>query len=374
MHPGSAYREGVIALRLHHKHERWGAAFAEVEGAEVVRDYGDVRGELRALRECAAVLDLSCRSRLAVTGRDRDRFLNGQVTNDLNRLAVWQGCYAAMVNARGRMDGDANIYRLPEEWLLDSEPGLTEKLSQRLLRYVVADDVCVADVAPHYGLLSLQGPLASALLQGFNLAAPTPTAPGDSVRLEHAAWGELYVMNQPRVGQSGYDLYVPSATLESVAEALHTAATALGGRWIGWDALEIARVEGGIPRYGADMDDATLPPEAQLEARAISYNKGCYIGQEVIARLRTYGQVARLLRGLKLPRDLAELPPRDTPLLWQDKEVGHVTSSVLSPLLDTPIGLGYVRRECNQIGTRLELQGADGVLPVEVVGLPFAKP
>jgi folate-binding protein YgfZ len=134
------------------------------------------------------------------------------------------------------------------------------------------------------------------------------------------------------------------------------------------------RIEAGIPRYGQDMDDTHLAPETGIESRAISYEKGCYIGQEVIARLRTYGQVAKALRGLALPEDLSALPARGEKLFHGGKEAGYVTSAVASPAFRRNVALGYVRRECNQTGTDLQLLTPAGPRSVRIVPLPFSFP
>ena len=135
----------------------------------MVNDYGDWPAEHAALRESAGVLDLSFRSRLCLTGADRVRFLHGQVTNDVKKLRVGEGCYAALVTAKGKMESDLNIFCLQDELLLDFEPGLTEKISQRLEKFIVADDVQIVDVAPHYGLLSVQGPKAEEVVRALGL-------------------------------------------------------------------------------------------------------------------------------------------------------------------------------------------------------------
>lgn len=361
----------MLALPLHEFHARLGAAFTPVSGAEVVAHYGDPVPEYTALRQTAAVLDLSSRGRLCVLGRDRERFLNGQVTNDVRALAEGRGCYTTVVNAKGRMEGDAFVYRLPGEFLLDCEPGSGAALAQRLERYVIADDVQIADAAQHYGLLSVQGPHAPevvrALLPGFT----PPAEPLSLTTVTHPAWGELYVVNQPRVGLPGWDLFVPGTALEHVAERLRTAATQQGGRWAGWNALETARIEAGIPRWGADLDESTLPPEAGLESRAISYTKGCYIGQEVLTRIRTYGHVNRTLCGLWLGASRSPLPARGDRLFRNGREVGYVTSTTCSPVLNAVIALGYVRRECNAPGTELTLRGPAGESPARISPLPF---
>jgi len=147
-------------LPLHEFHQSLGANFSTLNDAETVEDYGDVLAEHRALRETAGVLDLSFRGRVCLTGADRGRFLHGQVTNDVKKLRASEGCYAALTTAKGKMQSDLNIFCLPDELLLDFEPGLTATVTARLEKYIVADDVQVVEVAPHYGLLSVQGPKA----------------------------------------------------------------------------------------------------------------------------------------------------------------------------------------------------------------------
>ncbi len=359
------------SLALHEFHEGLGAQFAGVQGAEVVAHYGDPWAEQAALRAGACALDLSFRGRLCLTGADRVRFLHGQVTNDVNRLRAGEGCYAALVTAKGKMQSDLNIYCLEEELLLDFEPGLTEGVSQRLEKYVIADDVQVVNVAPHYGLLSVQGPKAQEVVRGLELGGQPPANPFNFVKVADETLGEIYLVNQARLGTKGWDLFVPVAALGAVADKLVAAAKAAGGRACGWQALEWARIEAGIPRFVADMDETNLPLEAGLEFRAISFNKGCYIGQEVISRIHTYGQVAKALRALRLADDLKNLPLKGDKLFHDGKEVGYITSAVASPTLGANLALGYVRKEVNQLGTDLVLRTATGESPVRVVGLPF---
>ena len=156
---------------------------------------------------------------------------------------------------------------------------------------------------------------------------------------------------------NGFDLFVPNNSLGAVADKLIAAAKQIGGRAVGWQAFETARIEAGIPRFGADMDETNIPLECGIESRAVTYNKGCYIGQEVINRIHSVGHVNRELRGLRLADDLKTLPQRGDKLFHAGKEVGYVTSAVKSPALNVNIALGYVRREVNQIGNELTLQG-----------------
>ena len=158
-----------------------------------------------------------------------------------------------------------------------------------------------------------------------------------------------------------------------MADKLIAAAKAVGGRACGWTALEIARVEAGIPRFGADMDEANLPLECGIEARAVSYQKGCYIGQEVINRIHSIGHVNRELRGLRLTDEPKTLLAKGDKLFNAGKEVGHVTSALHSPALKATIALGYVRCEVNAVGTELQLRTGDGERGATIVALPFVK-
>jgi folate-binding protein YgfZ len=359
-------------LMLQEFHQGLGAQFAELNDAQLVNDYGDWLAEHVALRETAGVLDFSFRSRLCLVGADRARFLHGQVTNDVKKLRAGEGCYAAITTAKGKMESDLNIFALAEELLLDFEPGLTEKVSQRLEKFIVADDVQMVDAAPHYGLLSVQGPKAELLVRALDSFVEIPAKQFSTVKIADATLGEIYLANNPRLGADGFDLFVPNNSLGAVADKLIAAAKAVGGRACGWQAFEIARIEAGIPRFGADMDEANIPLECGIESRAVTYTKGCYIGQEVINRIHSVGHVNRELRGLRLVDDLKTLPQRGDKLFHAGKEAGHVTSAVQSPKLNANIALGYVRREVNQIGNELTLHTAAGESVVKIVALPFA--
>ena len=358
-------------LPLHEFHAELGPScrFMALADGEVVGDYGDWLAEHRAFIETAGVIDLSARGRVCLLGADRLRFLHGQVTNDVNKLEVGQGCYAAIISGKGRMQADLNIFRLQDEVLLDFEPGLTATIIERLEKYIIADDVQVVDVDPHYGLLSVQGPKSAEVVARLELGEPVPEKPLNFVKVADATLGDIYVVNHPRLGSAGFDLFVPVAALGAVADKLVLAAKQSGGCACGWTAFDAARIEAGVPRFGVDMDETNLPPEAGLEAKAVSYNKGCYIGQEVIARIRTYGQVAKALRGLKLS---GGLPSRGDKLVKDGKEVGYITSALHSPKLNEPIALAYVRKECNQPGSALTVRAAAGEIPAVVVALPFA--
>jgi folate-binding protein YgfZ len=353
-------------------HSDLGARWTEIGGCPVPADYGDAPQEYRALTENVAWLDLSSRSRLCVLGVDRHKFLNGQVTNNVKDLKPGQSCYAALVNAKAKIQSDLTVYCLDEELLLDFEPGLAVSVSERLQKYIIAEDVTVADAAPHYRLFSLRGPQASAALASLGLPGFTPPV-GGRIQAVPGSPGEVYCASPASHAGGDYDFYVPESESETWARQLLTAARTLGGGPVGWTALETVRIEAGVPRFGIDMDESNLAPETGLENRAISYAKGCYIGQEIIARIRTYGQVARHLTGLRFAADARSVPPRGTALRRGTHEVGKITSAVASPRFGRIIALAYVRREFNQPGTELTLHSEGHDLPVTVVSLPFAE-
>jgi folate-binding protein YgfZ len=364
----------MSALFLHEFHIALKARFVDLNGQEAVGDYGDAPAEHAALQHAAGVLDLSFRGRICLTGSDRVRFLHGQVTNDILRLRAGEGCYAAIVSAKGKMESDCNVYCLAEELLLDLEPGMGGAVTRRLERYIVADDVQVVDAAPNYGMLSVQGPESGAAVRALGLFAGLPSRPFDSLKITDATLGEMHVVNQPRLRAAGYDLYVPLDSLGAVGDKLIAAARGAGGRACGWQAFETARIEAGIPRFGIDMDERNLPLECGIEQRAVSYSKGCYIGQEVINRLHTLGHVNRELSGLRLADDLPALPVKDDKLFSSGKEAGYITSAIVSAPLNATLALGYVRTEVKRSGLPLTLRHARGESPVQVVELPFQRP
>lgn len=360
-------------LSLHEFHHSLGAHFSDLNGSEIVAHYGDGQAEYQALRESAGVLDLSFRGRICLMGNDRARFLHGQITNDIKKLRPGEGCYAALTTAKGKMESDLNVFSLQDELLLDFEPGLTEKISQRLEKFIVSDDVQIADAAPHYGLLSVQGPKAAQVISAVGLANEGGLEKERSiVKISDPTLGEIYLANLPRIGTNGFDIFVPTQSLGAAADKLIAAAKSIGGRLCGWTAFETARIEAGVPRYGVDMSEANLPIECGID-HAMSFNKGCYIGQEVLNRVHTMGHVTKELRGLRLTDDLKTLPHSGDKLFHEGKEIGYLTSAVKSPALKANIALSYVRREANQIGTELVLKTVDGDSPAKIVELPFVK-
>jgi folate-binding protein YgfZ len=312
----------------------------------------DIAEDYRALTEGAAFIDFSNRGRLCLTGLDRQPFINGQVTNNVKILGAGQGCYAALVSAKGKMTCDLNVFVLADEILLDFEAGLSAKVSERLEKFIIADDVQIVDASTAYGLLCAVGPKSIEKCESLGWRVP-----GNAYEI--LSQNDVYIARTLRLGAPGVDIYYPLNS-DEIGKRLPLDLVSM-------EAFDTVRIERGIPRFGVDMDENTLAPEA-LGENAISYSKGCYIGQEVIARIRTYGQVAKALRGLSF--DAAVSVPKSGDKIFHDgKEVGRITSGVFSPKLERPIALGSVRKECNQIGTRLLVNDAEA----EIVPLPFQR-
>ncbi|MDX6665512.1 MAG: hypothetical protein QOG68_1718 [Solirubrobacteraceae bacterium] len=294
------------------------------------------------------LLDRSERGKLALTGADRKAFLNGQVTNDVEALAEGQGCYAAFLTPKGKMLGDLRVLDVgppTQELLLDTERVALQPLFDLVRRFSIGHDVQLHKRTVETGLLSLVGPGARGAAGATDLPAT-----------EHAHRAGDIAGRPVRlvVTDVGVDVLCAAADTEAVAAALREA----GAEPIDEAAAEVLRVEHGRPRYGVDLDDSVIPQEAGLNDRAVSFTKGCYVGQETVARLHYKGKPNRHLRGIRLAAPAAA----GTPLTLAGKEVGRVSSPVVSPRLG-PVALALVRREAPP-GTQLD----DGSAVVE---LPF---
>lgn len=307
------------------------------------------QAEYRAARTGCALFDGNERAFLRVTGSERASYLHGMVTNDVEGLPERGLCYAALLTAKGAMVADAHVLRRPDELLVELEPGLGPKVLDFLGRYLISEDAELADVSAEHAVLELAGPGASSVLTALALPWPQDGRWGDALLDGQRCW----VLPSALWGVSGARLVVPRPSLAAVrARVLAAGAVACSTA-----TREVVRVEAGVPRYGSDMDDATLPLEAGLE-RAIHYQKGCYIGQEVVARATYRGQVARRLWGLLLGE--RSFPAR-TELSLAGRKVGFLTSQVFSPARGQNVALGYLHRDAQADGTLLDAAGEVGV-------------
>jgi len=266
-----------------------------------------------ALRHSAAWLDLSSRGRILARGRDRARLLHSLTTNDIKKLTPGQGCYAFLLNPQGRIQADLCLFCFPDHFLLDTEPELREKLPQYIRRYIIADQVELADVTSETACLALEGPAAPEVLPG-------PDAP-----YHHAPWNDASAARVSVTGQPGFRIFCAADRKSALIATLESA----GAQPATVDDARAVRIENGIPRYGEDITDTSLPQETQ-QLHAVSFTKGCYLGQEIVERIRARGHVNRKLVRLEL--DSTPAP-----------EGAQITSTVQSPESGKTIALAYVR-------------------------------
>jgi folate-binding protein YgfZ len=306
----------------------------------------DLDGQYRALREQAGIADRSQRGKLIVSGADAAEYLQGQLTNEVEALDPGEGVYAALLDRKGHLQGDMRVLRLAHDrYWIDTEAGALERVKRHLDTYKIGRDVEIEDVGADYAMLSVIGPAA------HQVASTGPLSPEHAHREE----GERRIV----ATDLGLDLLVPSGSAAGVLAELRGA----GAAEVSEEAAEIARVEAGRPRFGAEMSEATMPAEAGITDRAVSFTKGCYIGQEPVARLHYKGKPNRHLRGLRLSAAAAH----GDPIRLGDREVGRVGTACISPARG-PIGLAIVRREASP-GDTVSV-GEDGA-EAEIVELPF---
>jgi folate-binding protein YgfZ len=318
-----------------------------------------------ALLKGCGLIDRSARGKLALDGPDAVDFLNGQVTNQLADLRSGEGCYAAFLTPKGKMLGDLRILaagtprgEAPTELLLDTERVALQALFDLITRFKIGYRVQLHKRTLEFALLSLIGPLANDVLAGVGAALPPGALDRDHHHMGASIEG-LSVRLIATASPPGVDLLCATPQAPRLGAALQAA----GATAVEEADAEIVRVEQGIPRYGIDLDESVIPQEAGLNERAVSFVKGCYVGQETVARLHYRGKPNRHLRGLRLSQPT---PPQAT-LELAGRELGVLTSSVVSPRLG-PIGLALVRREAPP-GTVLDVAGCGG--SAEVLALPF---
>ena len=327
----------------------------------------------RALREGVGVLDLSGSGRIELSGGNSIQFLNGLVSNDIKSLQDGDGVLVAFPNLQGKLLALARVYRDGEALLLEVDGINREKIVRNLSRFIPAGGFFVRDLGMESGMISLQGPRTAELI-----AVLTGVEIGGIVgyRLLTGTIGAtaVRIATHRRCGEVGCDIFVPMAGLEGVMQTILEAGSGYGGRLVGEESFETARIEAGVAREGVDTGEDYIILETGLED-AVSYTKGCYLGQEVIARIHWRGQPARQLRGLlpDQPLDsLAELELRAMEGSQAGRKVGTITSATYSPALGRPIALGYVHRHYLTTGTVLEIfRGETRLCQAVVTTIPF---
>jgi folate-binding protein YgfZ len=309
----------------------------EYNGCSVPAFYKSVDDEYQVIRNGGVgIIDLSFRGLIEVSGANAVQFLNGYVTNDIKNLANNRWLTAAFPNVQGRLLAVARILNTGGTFLLDTDPLTRETIFKLLERFVLAGDFFVKDVTNELVLLSLQGKKAREVVRTILGEDAARVDLGQVVQLDwHGT--TIRLIRDTHTGEDGFDLFIPNL----IASSLWEASVNAGAEPVGSDALERLRTEAGIPHFGVDMDESNIVTEAPLET-AVSYTKGCYIGQEIIARIHWRGHVARKLTGL-ISETGVPVQVKSKVISMDGKEIGRITSSTLSPQLGKWIALAYIK-------------------------------
>lgn len=344
-------------------------AVGVVAGHSVTLHFGNIAAEYAALRSGAMLIDRSVRGRLRLGGPKAAETLTGLVTNDVLALTPGEGQYADALSPKGKIVADIRIFARDDHLLVDTGPRARDGWLSLVHKYINPRAVAYTDVSTSMRQLAIAGVEARAILAAATgIARETLGALPSYSHLETGIGGATAMIARvPELQLEGYELFFPAESFGAIWQALAAGGATPGGL-LAW---EIARIENGRPEWGLDIDDSTIPQEANHdELHAISYTKGCYTGQEVVARIHFRGHVNRHLRGLRLGH--SDPPPARAALIGADgKQVGDVRSSALSPRLGT-IALGMVRREI-QMGSRLSVDWEGGSASGEVVQLPLSE-
>jgi folate-binding protein YgfZ len=292
------------------------------------------------------------------------------VSNDVQGLAPGQGTHAAVLDINGKTLAIIRIFCTEDAFLLDLWEPLKEKIVAHLNRYLIADEVEISDLSGQYGIVSLQGPKSQTLLERLlqHKDLPSKELGHDEFRVEDRAFR---LIRATHTGEEGFDLIISVEDLLPVLSLLEESGKSLSIQWIGAQAQELLRIEAGIARYGVDIDENVLLLETGLE-QAVSFTKGCYLGQEIIERIHSRGHVNRKLIGMVLEGNSAA--QSGDAVTVEEQGIGKVTSSVLSPVLKHPLALGYVHRNYTSPGTMLAINHDGELIPAVVTSLPFYKP
>jgi folate-binding protein YgfZ len=351
---------GITALQG--QGEGLGAAgVGEYRGATTAARFGDPQAEFAALRGGCGVYDLGFRAKIALTGGDRVRWLNGMVTNNVRDLAVGRGVYAFLLNPQGRILGDLYAYNRGESITLDTDSGQAEKLLATFDHYIIMDDVEVSNLSEQWTALGIAGPKSREVAAAAGFAIPEMQA----LQVKAVTWNgtECTLVRAEDAEYVSYEIWLAPACVRQLWNALVSG----GAAPVGSEALELHRIVSGIPRYEVDIRERDLPQETE-QARALNFNKGCYVGQEIVERIRSRGAVHRKFTGFLLQG--AVQIAAGTRVVAGEKEVGEVTSAASLRLTggDKTVALGYIRREVGVPGREVAI----GATKATVIQLPVS--
>jgi folate-binding protein YgfZ len=321
--------------------------------------FGNVRDEFSALRSTCGVFHRTDQVKLRLTGTDRVRWLNGMITNNIRDLAAQHGVYGFLLNPQGHILGDLTAYNCNDSLLVSTEASQLEKVLATFDHYIIMDDVEVANVTDQIASVGVAGPKTEAVLNATGFGIPSLHV----LQMAEISWqgSQVTLILGEHDKYPSFELWIAPDRVPALVSALQTA----GAVPVGAEALELYRIALGVPRYGQDIRERDLPQETEQE-RALNFNKGCYIGQEIVERIRSRGNVHRKFTGFKLN---GTPPAPGAKIQSQGKEVGEITSATVIPAPGEgqAVALGYIRREFAVPGKEIQLEGATAT----VADLPF---
>jgi folate-binding protein YgfZ len=354
----------LIESPLRALHESAGATFGEYFSCNMPARFSDPREEYLFARESAAVADKNYRAFFNFTGPDRTRYLNAVLTNNIRDLQPGRGNTSLLLTPQGHIIAELDVYCMSDRLLAATFAMIRERAYATLDKFIIMDDVILEDVTGQLGVVSIEGPSTPEILSDFNVRQWS-----DLTELGHAeitlAGISCRIVRRSPAGVPGAEFIASREALPNLWQTLVQAARKRGGGPIGYEALGSLRLEEGTPWFGYDFDETVIPHEAGVESSHISYSKGCYTGQEIVERVRSRGHVNRRRVGVAFTGNI--VPAAKTPLLAAGGEVGFVTRAAFSYKLGRPIGMAYIRREHNSVGSKLIWSGGDA----EVIELPI---
>jgi folate-binding protein YgfZ len=350
----------MTATALHDTLASASAHLSEYSGAATAANFGDVRGEFQALVADAGVYDLGWRAKISVSGGDRTRWLNGMITNNVRDLGEGQGLYAFLLNPQGRILADLYAYNRGSSLVVDTDQSQVGKVLEIFDHYIIMDDVEVA-INEKLTAIGLAGPKAREVFRSAGVETPEL----EPLQYHDSTWRniQLTIVRGDTPTVESYELWLAPADVKSVWDTL----VKTGAKPVGTAALELLRIASGIPRYGQDIREKDLPQETGQQ-RALHFTKGCYIGQEIVERIRSRANVHRSFTGFEIRGPLPEL---GTKIQAAGKDVGEITSAASLPVVggEYSVALGYLRREAALPGKQLKAGGATAI----VANVPFAE-
>jgi folate-binding protein YgfZ len=336
-------------------HREAGARFGEFSGCVLTEGFSDFDREYRAAKEWVALFDTNWQAVITLAGPDRVRYLNAILSNDIQSLEEGRGVLALLLNPHGHILAELEVYKQADKLLTLSHASVRERTVATLDKFIIMDDVELADRTDEVGSLAFEGPRAAEIAKQSSGIA-LPELPEMSIRDLDVYGIPCHVLRRSHFGLPGAQIITKRERLAELWGRFLEATRTFQGEPIGMTALNSLRLEAGVPWFPVDFNDMTIPHEAALEGTHISFSKGCYTGQEIVERVRSRGHVNR--RRVRLKFSSAQPPAFGTPLRAEDAEVGTVTSAAYSPAAATAIGMGYLRREHNAPGSRVNYNGA----------------